>query len=328
MYTKIRFFALCLLLAFSLSGCSPFQADSSFLGRKLSRFTGQEAVITLPNTVQKILWVDFTAGGLLGSTIKNVTFIDIQGEYYTLEVKDYEAFQGLIHWLKPGSKENESWTTSRTYTSKWGGVTKIKLPEDFAELLSVSIKADGIKDVTYKSTTGELKSREYKDFNPFESTIVWSTTEEDRVTQFLFGRSFSRFTGKPVKIKLPDNFERLIGVDFTEFQDQTIKNITYVSKDGKYYTLENKDKGIFEGGVEWTLDGKSNTGLNTRMFSRFGFEPATIHLPKDAREIISVSVKANGVKDVVYVTGEGKIKAREYRDLGLLEGELRFEIKS
>lgn len=320
--------AALLTVAVLLGGCSQFATDSSFLGRKLSRFTGQESVVKLPNTVERILWVDFTAGGLMGSTIKNTTFIDTQGEYYTLEIKDYDAFQGLIHWLKPGSRETGSWTTKRAFTSRFGGATNIRLPEDFSELLSVSVKADGTKDVTYKTADGLLKSKEYKDLNPFEGAIIWSTTEEDRVSQFLFGRNLSRFTGKPIAIKLPDNFQRLLGVDFTEGKNGTIKNFTYQSKDGRCFTLENRDNGLFEGGIEWVMDGAGNPALNTRIFSRWGFEPVKIHLPKDARELISVSVKANGLKDVVYKTADGRTKAREYRDLGLLEGTLVFEIQS
>lgn len=316
------------IIALLAGGCSQFSSDSSFLGRKLSRLTGQESIIKLPNTVDRILWVDFTSGGLLGSTIKNTTFIDTQGEYYTLEIKDYDAFQGLIHWLKPGAKESESWTTKRAFTSRFGGATNIRLPEDCSELLSVSVKANGTKDITYKSTDGFFKSKEYKDLSPFEGTIIWSTADEDRVTQFLFGRNLSRFTGKPIAIKLPDNFQRLIGVDFTEAKNGTIKNLTYQSQDGRYFTLENKDNGLFEGGLEWVLDGAGNSGVNTRIFSRWGFDPVKIHLPKDARELISVSVKANGVKDVVYKTADGRTKAREYRDLGLLEGTLVFEIQN
>jgi hypothetical protein len=156
------------------------------------------------------------------------------------------------------------------------------LPDDYAQMLSVSVKDKGVKDITYITTKGEIRSQEYKDFSPFEGRIAWTTTGGgNRVEQFFFGRTLSRFTGKTVEIRLPENFNELIGVDFTESKNGTIKNVTYKDTNGRYWTMENTDKGIFEGGVEWVADGKENSGINTRMFSRWGFNPVKIHLPPD-----------------------------------------------
>lgn len=307
----------CIVVLFITVGCA----------RTLSRISGEEYVITLPATTQQVIWVDFTSGGAFGSTIKNVTFKDVQGEMYTVEIKDYELFQGMIHWLAPGSKESESWTTSRTYTSKYtGGVTNIKLPDDYFNMLSVSVRNNGTKDITYITSKGEIRSQEYKDFSPFEGRIAWTTSGSgDQVEQFFFGRTLSRFTGKTIEIRLPENFSKIVGVDFTEGKNGLVKNVTYKDADGRYWSIENRDKGIFEGGVEWVADGRETVGINTRIFSRLGFTPVKIHLPPDFDNLVSVSIKANGVKDVVYQAKDGSIRAREYRDTGLFEGRILFK---
>ncbi|KKQ95077.1 MAG: hypothetical protein UT66_C0005G0025 [candidate division CPR2 bacterium GW2011_GWC1_39_9] len=319
---------LVLLLGASLiiTGCGELGTGAGILGRKTSRITGQEYVVNMPSQVQRIIWVDFTSGGFM--TTKNVTFIDNVNEYYTLEINDLDIFQGIIHWLKPGSEEKESWTSKRGFTSRYNGrVTNIALPDDFKVMLSVSVKSNGTKDITYISNSGQNKSKEYKDLSPFDGSIIWSKTGGDTVEKFFFGRSLSRFTGKPIRIKVPDNFHKMVGVDFTESDENTIKNITFMATDERYYTTEIKDSGIFEGSIAWVATGKGNKFYQSRNLSRIGLGASEIGVPEDFKEMISVSIKPSGMKDLVYLSTDGQVKAQEYADFSMLQGRMIFKIE-
>ncbi len=67
-------------------------------------------------------------------------------------------------------------------------------------------------------------------------------------------RKLSRFTGLPVKLKLPKDCYKVVSVSITNDtkNNNQIKNITYIATNGKLYTKEYTDWGILEGSIEWS----------------------------------------------------------------------------
>lgn len=67
------------------------------------------------------------------------------------------------------------------FMSRLGGkFVEISLPADCADYESIiSVSLDGgRKNVTYHSTGGVIKSREYTDYGIFEGGIVWKLSDE------------------------------------------------------------------------------------------------------------------------------------------------------
>lgn len=66
-------------------------------------------------------------------------------------------------------------------------------------------------------------------------------------------RKISRFTGKPVKIKLPKDCYKVISVSVTNDtkNNNQIKNVTYIDTKGNLLTREFTDWGILEGSIKW-----------------------------------------------------------------------------
>lgn len=94
-----------------------------------------------------------------------------------------------------------------------------------------------VKDVTFKGDDGYYYTKEFKDASPFEGIIRW--VPHDQSDSFIQGRSISRWTGKAVNSKLPDDFAEMINVDIGyKSKNERVKNLVYLSTDGNVYGKE------------------------------------------------------------------------------------------
>jgi len=147
-----------------------------FAGRTLSRLTGGLVAhrLALPDCAE-FIGVDFQESG--GSTVKLVTYLAFDGHYYTEEFRDLSPLEGKIQWILPDGVERPSWFQTRRLSRLGLGVAKIRLPKDFyrfaGPVTTVRHKSGHAKNVTYWTREGKLKTQEYVDWSPFESTIEW-----------------------------------------------------------------------------------------------------------------------------------------------------------
>lgn len=149
--------AVILILCFGsltfLSGC----------GRSPSRYLGKDhrQVLSIPSMKE---FVSLSYDYRDGSTKKDVTFLADDGYYYTQEFKDASPLEGIIRWIPYG--QDESFWRSRSI-SRWTGTpVNLKLPEDFKEMLGVSVTKSSngsTKMLTYRSNDGMILSKEYRD---------------------------------------------------------------------------------------------------------------------------------------------------------------------
>lgn len=70
------------------------------------------------------------------------------------------------------------------------------------------------------------------------------------------GRAISRLTGVANQVALPKcitNPNQIISISFhARSNGETIKDITFTCPDGRVYSEEYNDLGIFQGSIEWT----------------------------------------------------------------------------
>jgi hypothetical protein len=70
------------------------------------------------------------------------------------------------------------------------------------------------------------------------------------------GRDISRITGQAVRISLPaciTSYDQIVSISFhSRSNGETIKDVTYRC-DGKLFSQEYNDFGVFQGSIEWTL---------------------------------------------------------------------------
>ena len=67
-------------------------------------------------------------------------------------------------------------------------------------------------------------------------------------------RKLSRFTGKPVELKLPEDCVQVISISIAQDSaaaDNQIKNLTYINDNGDLITKEFSDWGFLEGSIKW-----------------------------------------------------------------------------
>jgi hypothetical protein len=143
--------------------------------------------------------------------------------------------------------------TGRT-ASRLGGKEQRQVlsVENMDSFVSISFsKKDGstVKDVTFMAADGYYYTKEFKDVSPLEGVIRWVPHDEDGSS--VRTRAISRWTGKAVHMELPDDFDRMLGVDVDS--ENGSKNMTYRSTDGNIYSKEYRDGWIdrkFQGWIE------------------------------------------------------------------------------
>lgn len=80
------------------------------------------------------------------------------------------------------------------------------------------------------------------------------------ITACYQGRDISRITGRAVHVALPSDlvsYDKIVSISFHKNNDgETIKDITYLSTDGKLHSKEYNDWGVFQGEIIWDLAGE------------------------------------------------------------------------
>jgi hypothetical protein len=127
--------------------------------------------------------------------------------------------------------------------------------EHFKEFVSISFDKRGnstVKDVTFLATDGFVYTREFMDVSPFEGVIRW--VPYGKGEDFIQSRAISRWTGDAVNLELPEDCERILGVDIGYVsKNERVKNLTYVSTSGAIYSKEYREGLVdrnFEGWLE------------------------------------------------------------------------------
>lgn len=71
------------------------------------------------------------------------------------------------------------------------------------------------------------------------------------------GRDISRWTGRAVRVELPNDltsYNKIISVSFHKNSSgETLKDVTYIGADGLLHSREYKDWGLLEGEIIWEL---------------------------------------------------------------------------
>ncbi len=131
-------------------------------GRTASRVGGKAArqVLEVPG---EFLSISFDKRGK--STVKDVTFLAPDGFVYTQEFRDVSPLEGIIRWVPHGTGSD---VIQSRGLSRWtGSAVNLELPEDCEEVLGVDVgyssKGERVKNVTYRSTSGAIYSREYRE---------------------------------------------------------------------------------------------------------------------------------------------------------------------
>ena len=150
------------------------------------------------------------------------------------------------------------------------------------------------------------------------------------------GRTASRYLGQSAsqEIEIPE-MQAMVGninMWFDEANKATIKDITYCSKDGYYYSAEFRDMSPFEGRIRWVPFEQGSDLIQSRKLSRWGVDVVNLKVPKNFLRMYGVSIVAkNGerVKNLTYYSEEGKILVKEYRE-GIVDRFLSgyLEVKS
>lgn len=139
------------------------------------------------------------------------------------------------------------------------------------------------------------------------------------------GRTPSRYMGQSARqvIKIPE-IQAMVGninMWFDKDNDATIKDITYCSKDGYYYSAEFRDISPFEGVIRWVPYKQGSDIIQSRKLSRWGIDVVNLKVPKNFQTMYGVSmlsIHGERVKNLSYYGKNGKVMAKEYRE-GLVD---------
>jgi hypothetical protein len=142
------------------------------------------------------------------------------------------------------------------------------------------------------------------------------------------GRTASRLLGRKAaqKLEVPNLLEtkNFIGCSFDKRGENTAKDITFLATDGYVYTVEFLDRNIREGAIRWVPFNESASLIRSRGLTRWVGGAVTYKLPKDCAKVLDVDVsydkKNKRVKNLVYMSTDGEIWSKEYRD-GTFEAE-------
>ena len=147
------------------------------------------------------------------------------------------------------------------------------------------------------------------------------------------GRTPSRYLGKDHRQVIEvQHMKKLLNISFDKRGDETVKDVTYEAADGYVYTHEFKDSGMWEGAIRWVPAGHDASMVRSRAISRWFGKPVELRLPEDCKEVIGATVtyasKSERVKNLTYLSTDGRIYSKEYRD-GVLDRHLEgwLEIK-
>ncbi|MBX4204892.1 MAG: hypothetical protein KW788_01730 [Candidatus Doudnabacteria bacterium] len=133
------------------------------------------------------------------------------------------------------------------------------------------------------------------------------------------GRTPSRYLGRDHRQALSvAHGQKFISISFDKNDGSTDKDITYLAADGYVYTQEFRDVSPLEGIIRWVPANEDESFLRTRALSRWTGEPVNLRLPEDCREILGVDVgfetKSTKTKNLTFLSTDGKIYSKEYRD--------------
>ena len=133
------------------------------------------------------------------------------------------------------------------------------------------------------------------------------------------GRTASRVGGKDHREVLKvENMKEFISVSFDKHGSSTVKDVTFLADDGYVYTQEFKDASPFEGVIRWVPNGEGSDIIQSRAISRWSGGAVNLELPSDCQKILGVDIgyasKRKRVKNVTYLSTDGAIYAKEYRE--------------
>lgn len=155
----------------------------------------------------------------------------------------------------------------------------------------------------------------------FVVVIIWYlVTHSGRSVSRLFGRKAAQ------KIQIPNmpDAKSFIGASFDKRGEKTAKDLTFMATDGYVYTIEFLDRNVREGAIRWVPHDESKSMVRSRALTRWVGGAVNYKLPKDCVQILDVDIsydtKNKRVKNLVFLSSDGQIWSKEYRD-GALDGE-------
>lgn len=137
------------------------------------------------------------------------------------------------------------------------------------------------------------------------------------------GRTTSRYAGKDFRQVLEvSNMEKFISISYDKNGSSTVKDVTFLAKDGYVYTQEFKDVSPLEGVIRWVPSNESSSIIQSRAISRWIGTPVNLKLPEDCVQVLGVDIgfeaEDERVKNLTYQAKDGRILSKEYRE-GLID---------
>ena len=111
------------------------------------------------------------------------------------------------------------------------------------------------------NNTQAIRVISIKGWQWFLAGVLMTTMLFGGISACYQGRDISRWTGRPVNIELPDdiaNARDVISISFHKGSDgATVKDVTYIGKDGNLHSKEFRDWNLLEGEIIWEVTGKA-----------------------------------------------------------------------
>jgi len=123
------------------------------------------------------------------------------------------------------------------------GLRQVLEVEGMQAFIGISFDRRGdstVKDVTFLATDGYVYTQEFKDISPLEGRIRW--VKHDEPESLIQSRAISRWTGSAVNLRMPEDCQKVLGVDVTyESDDERSKNLTCQATDGRILSREYRE---------------------------------------------------------------------------------------
>ena len=116
-------------------------------------------------------------------------------------------------------------------------------------------------------------------------------------------------------VEIPE-LREIISISFDRRGEKTVKDVTFLADDGYAYTQEVVEFSILEGTIRWVPYGEGSSLIQSRGPSRLFHYAVDLELPENCKRIVNVDVgydsKNERVKNLVYLTNDGRIMTKEY----------------
>ncbi|NTW14705.1 MAG: hypothetical protein HGA31_06820 [Candidatus Moranbacteria bacterium] len=133
------------------------------------------------------------------------------------------------------------------------------------------------------------------------------------------GRKVSRIFGEGARqVITVSDMRQFISLSYDYRDGSNVKDITYLATDGNIYTREYKDASLLDGAIRWVPYGQGSSLWQSRSITRVFGGAVNLELPKECQKVLGVDItyagKGERTKNLTFLTADGKILSKEYRE--------------